>query len=132
MLAGEVRHFRIFVGVDDRQIDDALDAGLARHVQRLQRLGELVGHQRVEQEQGAHAGHRRPQGVDVGEVADDGLDAFRQRRLAGLTDQGADLGALRGQAANDEGTDGSGGTDDEDAHLKLRLKKGCVGVTDER
>jgi len=128
VLAREVRHVGVLVGIDHRQVDDALDARLARHVERLQRLRDFVRRERIEQEQRANAGHGGAHRLDAGQVADDAFDAGGQRRLAELANHGAHLGALLGQALDDEGTDGSGGTDDEDAHLKLRGVEVVAGL----
>jgi hypothetical protein len=80
----EVRHVHEAVGVDHRQIDDPLDAGLAGDVQRDQRLGEFVARHRVEQEQRADAGEGGAQRVDVEQVALHDLHAGREVRLRGI------------------------------------------------
>ncbi|MDT4861987.1 hypothetical protein FQZ97_966170 [compost metagenome] len=54
VLAGEVRHIGELVRVDDRQVDDALDARLARQVQRDEGLRHFVGRDGVQQEQRTH------------------------------------------------------------------------------
>jgi hypothetical protein len=89
MLAREVRHIDVHVAVDDRDVDDPLDPGLARQVERDQRLGEFVGDDRVEQEQGAHAVHSRPHRLDVGQIAHRQCDAVGQFRLGGIADERA-------------------------------------------
>jgi hypothetical protein len=56
----------------------------------------------------------------VGQVADDLLDAGPEALLSGCANEGADLCAGTGQALDDEGTDGAGGTGDENAHGNLQ------------
>ena len=60
-LAGKMRHVHIEVAVDHREIDDALDPGLAGKVKRNQRLRVFVGNNPVQQKEGRDTGKSAPQ-----------------------------------------------------------------------
>jgi hypothetical protein len=50
VFAGEVRNFRKLVAVEDGEINDSLDASLAREVERDERLRDLIWGNRIEKE----------------------------------------------------------------------------------
>ncbi len=116
VLAGEVRDVGVFGGLEHRQINDALDAGLAGEVEGLQGLGYFVGGVGHQQEQGADAGQGLAGGVEVGQVALDGGDAGGETGLFGRAGQGADFDALPVQLGQDLGTDDAGASGDEYRH----------------
>jgi len=107
--------------MDHRQVDDALDAGLAREVQRDEGLRHFVGRHGVQQEQRARRRQRLAQRGDIGEVAHHLADARREALLARSADEGLDLRARGGQPLDDEGTDGARGTGDENGHGNLLM-----------
>ena len=102
MLAGEVRHVGELVGMNHRQVDDALDASLASEVQGDEGLCHLVGRHGVEQEQRTHRYQRLAQRRDIGEVGNDFSHARRECSLASLANEGFDVGACVGEALDDE------------------------------
>ena len=104
-LAREVRHVHVEVAVDHRQVDDPLDAGLAGEVERDQRLGEFVGHHRVEQEQRGDAREGAAQRVDIEQVALHDVDAGREVGLGGIADEGAHIGAALDELFDDLAAD---------------------------
>jgi hypothetical protein len=113
-----VRHVHEAVGVDHRQIDDPLDAGLAGDVQGDQRLGEFVRRHRVEQEQRADADERRAQRVDVEQVALRDLNAGREIGLRRIANQDAHVGAALDELLDDLAADTAGGAGNENGHGK--------------
>jgi hypothetical protein len=124
VLRGEVRHVREPLAVEDREIDDALDAGLARQVEGQHRFGQLLRGHGVQQEQGGHTAQGLAHGGDVQHVAGDRDDPGGKSCLGRIARQGADGDAAADEFLHERGADGSRGSGDEDGHLKFRLHAG--------
>lgn len=102
--------------MDDREIDDSLDAGLAGHVERDERLGELIGHHSVEQKEGGHALEGAAQDVHIEQVALDDVHPIGQVGSGRIADEGAHFGATPGELLDDLTADIAGGASYENGH----------------
>src|SRR3954467_10096691 len=60
-LASEVRHVRVEIAMDHREINDPFDPGLSREVERDERLSEFVGNDGIQKKQCRHARERGTQ-----------------------------------------------------------------------
>ena len=96
-----------------------LTRSLAGQRQGLQCLGDFVGDIRHQQEQGADAFQRGPEGIGIGQVTGDGGDAFREVRVPGRAGQGAHRNVGAAKMMKDLGADGAGGSGNKNAHGKL-------------
>ena len=93
-LAGKMRDIGIGLALEDRQVDEATNAGFAGRVERQHGLCELVGRVGRQEEKRRHALKRSTDAFNIGKVALDRRDIAGELRLFGRSGQGADLGAM--------------------------------------
>jgi hypothetical protein len=125
-----MRHVVEQSAVEHRKVDDPLDADLARKIECHERLGHLVGHRGIEQEQRVNAlQHRR---IDATSVmsAWTGSTPVGTLTLDASSRTSADPLTLPGEPLHDLRSDGSGATCDENAHRPAPCYKPKTVVDD--
>jgi hypothetical protein len=117
VLACKMRHVVEQSAVEHRKVDDPLDADLARKIECHERLGHLVGHRGIEQEQRVNALQHRAHRCDVRHVSLDRLNARGDFDFGCVAaNERADPLTLPGEPLHDLRSDGSGATCDENGH----------------
>jgi len=96
-----MRHVVEQSAVEHREVDDPLDAGFARQIERQERLGHLAGSRGIEQEQLVDALQRRTHRDDVSHVSLHRLDTRRRLELRCVECERTDLGAFVGELLHD-------------------------------
>ena len=104
-------------------IDD--DPGLARQVERDDRLGELVAGDGIEEEQRADAGKGGTYRVDVEQLALRHLDAGRKGRFGGVAGEYAYSGVALDELVDDVAADAAGGSDHENGQGTCSFARSC-------
>jgi hypothetical protein len=117
-----MRHVGISFAFEHRQIDKALDAGLASNRQRQHGLGQLVGDVRGQQEHCADAFQRRPYGIGIGKIAADRRHTGGKLCRLWRARQSTDFDVATLQMGEDLGTDGPCAAGDENGHFESSLR----------
>ncbi len=116
MFSREMRHVVEQRAVEHREVDDALDTGLAGQIEGHEGLRGLVGDDGIQQEEGIDALESLSHRGDVAHVALHGLGACRQLGLGRVAGERSDLAARVGESLDDLGADGAGAACHQDGH----------------
>ena len=116
MFSCKMRDIRKEIGVENRQVDDALDAGFPGEAESEQRLREFVGRDGIEQEQRACLRDGLSSRLDVHEVGLHRQHAGRKLSLFGQAGHGVNVGVFRCKIGDNARSDNACAAGYENSH----------------
>ena len=116
VFSGKMRDIRKEIGVEDGEVDDALDTGFAGEAEREQRLGEFVGRDGVQKKQRACLRDGFPDRLDIHEIGLHRGHSAGKLGLFGRAGQGVNASAFRGKIGDNARSDDACAAGYENGH----------------